>query len=822
MIRLTVLSYFALAWLLSGMSSEAAEPPLKILVPGFSVSELPVKLTSLNNIEYAADGRLFAGGYDGRFHLLRDTDGDGLEDKVDTFSSETTSNYPLGVAVSNGMPYFVLTDEVIRFVDTDQDGIPDKRETVATHFDDKTLKDLRMLHQRRVDSSMAIAIGSKQEIYITMGNAGYSNPYWHDDVLANGKKVKETEGEPQYRTDRRRGCLLRIHPDGTIEQLNSGLRYIMSMQFNKHGDLFATDQEGATWSPNGNPFDELLHLEEKKHYGFPPRHPRWLPDVVDEPSVWDYAPQHQSTCGFRFNGPSAERARFGPEFWAEDAIVTGESRGKLWRTSLFKTSAGYVAVNKLFGSVPLLVVDCAISPAGELVVCCHTGKPDWGNGPQGEGRIFKIRYNPKSLDAQPIAAFPISPTQSMIVFDRPLNAQQWKSRARHVTIEAGHYVAAADRFETMRPGYAIVQLQQKQRRSTLPVSDLQFDTSKTAMILTMPTRTESYNYAIALPSGIDLAHDLSGVVATWTSDGGAEWNGWLPQLNLGASKYFLRGSRFHDPLWDKLKSAGRLRLQGQLNLWQVLTPAVQPRAKLGYELQPEEVTVFFRSDAKLKIAADGAKVVQVNESTVEVTWTAPDSKKWLPFTGTLSTPASRFEVTYRTHRDQRERAIPSGRCLVPFAQCAPEIVDSLDIPQLAGGNYQAGHQLFKGKAACATCHQFRGEGVQVGADLGNVVHRDYESVLRDLLDPNATINPDTIGYTALLESGKAINGTRIAETDDELQLATPGGKIETIRKSDLESLKPMQTSLMPAGLDKTLSKEEIRDLMTYLLTEPKE
>jgi hypothetical protein len=44
-----------------------------MLVPGFTVRELPVKLTSLNNIEYAADGRLFAGGYDGRFHLLRDT-----------------------------------------------------------------------------------------------------------------------------------------------------------------------------------------------------------------------------------------------------------------------------------------------------------------------------------------------------------------------------------------------------------------------------------------------------------------------------------------------------------------------------------------------------------------------------------------------------------------------------------------------------------------------------------------------------------------------------------------------------------------------------
>src|SRR5262245_32349272 len=59
-----------------------------MLVPGFTVRELPVEITSLNNVEYAPDGRLFAGGYDGRFHMLRDTDGDGLEDKVETFWSE--------------------------------------------------------------------------------------------------------------------------------------------------------------------------------------------------------------------------------------------------------------------------------------------------------------------------------------------------------------------------------------------------------------------------------------------------------------------------------------------------------------------------------------------------------------------------------------------------------------------------------------------------------------------------------------------------------------------------------------------------------------
>src|SRR4051812_15005014 len=222
----------------------------QMLVPGFTVRELPIKLTSLNNIEYAPDGRLFAGGYDGRFHLLRDTDGDGLEDKVDTFSPETSANYSLGMAVKDGDLYVVLTDEIIRWRDTNGDGIPDQRETVVKGFDDPALQTASYLNHRRVDSSMAIAFGPDGALYTTMGNAGYNNAYWHDKA-----------GVAHYSPQQRRGCLLRFGPDGKPEQLATGLRYIMSLQFNQQGDLFGTDQEGATWVPNGNPFDELLHLQ---------------------------------------------------------------------------------------------------------------------------------------------------------------------------------------------------------------------------------------------------------------------------------------------------------------------------------------------------------------------------------------------------------------------------------------------------------------------------------------------------------------------------------------------------------------------------------
>ncbi|MGB8170761.1 MAG: c-type cytochrome [Chthoniobacteraceae bacterium] len=785
----------------------AAGPTM--LVPGFTVRELPVKLTSLNNIEYAPDGRLFAGGYDGRFHLLRDTDGDGLEDKVDTFSPEPSANYPLGMAVKDGEPYAVLTDEVVRWRDTNGDGVPDLRETVVKGFDNPELMKAPYLNHRRVDSSMALAIAPDGAIFVTMGNAGYNNAYWHDK-----------QGVAHYSPDQRRGCLLRFGSDGKAEQLSSGLRYIMALQFNKHGDLFGTDQEGATWVPNGNPLDELLHIEPSRHYGFPPRHPRWLPGVIDEPSVVDYGPQHESTCGFRFNGPLPGRGRFGPESWADDAFVTGESRGKLWRTKLAKTAAGYVARTELIARMGLMAVDCAISPQGDLVVCCHTGAPDWGNGPKGEGRIFKISLTDKAAP-EPVLTWAASETETVIAFDRALDAAGWQESATRVNIDAGRYVEAADRMETIRPGYAVVKMQLRQKHTAVEVKSVRFGPDGRSVVIETAPRDAAVNYALSVADKFDLAHDLSGVAVAWSGEKDARWSGWLPHADFAAAQEFTRGSAGHDALWKNVAAQGQLTLRGQLDLWQMLIPATQPLSKLDYEPEPETVTVVFKSDAALTLEVPGANVERISEHESRLTVAGPQANKWTAFILTVATPAQILDVSYFTARDPRPRALATRRFLMPFAK--PGAPDDLTrtIPEIAGGNWEAGHALFKGKAACATCHQLRGDGVRVGPELSNLIHSDYASLLRNITDPNASINPDAVGYTVTLKDGSAVIGTRLAETEAELQIAQPGGGVAKLKKADISKTEPMTVSLMPVGLDKALTPEELRDLMTYLLTEPK-
>ena len=800
---------------LSASLSPAADSPRRpvaqMLVPGFTIRELPVKLTSLNNIEYAPDGRLFAGGYDGRYHVLRDTDGDGLEDKVDTFSDKPGPNYPLGVAVKNGEPYFVLTSEVIRFRDRDGDGVPEIREVFATGFGDPELDRASYLLHRRVDSAMAVAFGPDGALYLTMGGAAYRNPYWTDDKT----------GVNHYATDRRRGCLLRITSDGKVEQLASGLRYIMSLQWNRHGDLFATEQEGATWVPNGNPLDELLHLQPGRHYGFPPRHPVHLPNVIDEPSVWDFAPQHQSTCGFRFNGPTPGRGRFGPEGWSDDALITGESRGKLWRTKLAKTAAGYVARTDLIANLGLLAVDCAISPSGDLVICCHTGAPDWGNGPTGEGRIFKISYTDRTAP-QPVLTWPASETETVIAFDRPLDAGAWSNAATVTTIDSGRHVSAADRLEAIRPGYAVVKAQQNEPRGAVAVKDARLSADRRNVTLTTAPRTSAVNYAVAIAEKIDVAHDLSGLAAEWRAAAGATWSGWLPHADFTAAREFTRGSASHDVLWQKFATSGTLTLRAQLDLWQMLQPATQPGSKLDYTPDAETVTVVFTADAALAVTAPGATLVRVNDRESRMTFTAVREEQWLPLTLVLATPARSLDVSYFTTRDPRPRALGTRRFLLPFAKPGAHDLAPREIPEIAGADWHAGRALFHGKAACATGHELRGEGTRVGPELGNLVHRDYASVLADISDPNASINPDAVGYIVTRKDGTSVVGTRLGESAYELQIAQVGGAVAKIKKSDIDRTEPMTNSLMPPGLEKNLNPSELRDLMAFLLTIPAE
>src|SRR6185295_896161 len=278
------LSFFAIGVVLSltGGRINAAEriekpfvtvenpPPIQMLVPGFTVRELPLDLNNINNLVYAPDGRLFALGYDGNIYQLKDTDGDGLED-IATYFFKNDKNEILpsiGMCWGPGGLYIASRGRAIRVRDKG-DGTGEV-ETIASGWVPPTKAAGSSL------DSIGIAVDSSGNIYFGLGADAWSEPY----------RVNKQTGGSDYNLYSERGTILKLSPDWKKREIIcTGMRFPVSLAFNAAGDLFSTDQEGATWLSNGNPFDELLHIQPGRHYGFPPRHPKYLPDVIDEPST---------------------------------------------------------------------------------------------------------------------------------------------------------------------------------------------------------------------------------------------------------------------------------------------------------------------------------------------------------------------------------------------------------------------------------------------------------------------------------------------------------------------------------------------------------
>jgi putative heme-binding domain-containing protein len=799
-------------------------PPVQMLVPGFTVRQLPADLPNINNVRYRPDGKLVAMGYDGYVYLLSDSDGDGLEDKVTKFwDNKGQIRAPIGIALtppgySRGNGLFVACKSKLSLlVDTDGDDVADKEIVVAQGWHELS---------HGVDS-LGVALDKEGNVFFGLGCADFTNAY-----------LVGPDGKSKYDLKSERGTIMRVSPDfSKREIIATGIRFPVGLAFNRNGDLFATDQEGATWLPNGNPLDELLHIQAGRHYGFPPRHPKYLPGVIDEPSTFDYGPQHQSTCGLAFNEPVNGGPTFGPADWASDAIIAGYSRGKLYRTQLVKTEEGYVARTQLLACLNMLAVDACVSPKGDLVVSVHSGLPDWGSGPSGHGKLYKISFT-RPKEPQPMQIWANGPGEVRVAFDQPLEPARLTDLAKRVHIERGAYARAGDRFESLRPGYAAVQQQMRSPRYEVPVLGASVSPDRRTLILTTMPQTAAEHYALTLPGwgrpeklatgelpqypAIDLDYDLCGAHAEWQGDNGQSWVGWLPHLDLDVCRAMTKGSAEHDNLWRKLELPGHLTIRTKLNLWHMLRPAVQPISRLDCEWPQEKVTVRFKSD-RLLAAKQSATALVVFKGSTNFEAMPFDENKPIAIEVIVSTGPGKnsLGVSYSTNEDPRSRPFELHRFLTPWSESkAGEQLVVREIPELKGGSWTRGRELFySDQAQCSKCHKVRGVGGEIGPDLSNLIHRDYDSVLRDIRFPSAAINPDYLTYTVELNNGKSLAGV-LRSRGKKMVIADQSAKEISFDASEVESMTPSPVSTMSEGLDRALGAEKLRDLLTFLLTEP--
>lgn len=835
------------ASLFSGIADSARQHPLvtleqppvvQVLVPGFNVTKLPVDITNINNLRYRHDGKLIALGYNGNIYVLDDSNGDGLEDRSRLYwENKGRLRGPIGMVVttpqySRGVGVLVASKGKVSFIrDTDGDDIADNEEIVASGWQEIT---------QNVDA-LGVALAPDESIYFSLGTTNYANGYLLDN-----------QGKSQFDLKSERGTVLKVSPDWSKrEVICTGVRFPVALDFNDRGDLFATDQEGATWLSNGNPFDELLHIETGKHYGFPPSHPKHLPGVIDEPSVFDFGPQHQSTCGMFFNRSVLAGPRFGPTHWHDSLFVCGESRGKLYRTELYKTANGYLARNRIIACLSMLTVDCTVTPRGTLLVACHSGPPDWGTGPEGKGAIFEISYVDPTAPI-PVAAWPSSKNEIVAAFDRSFKLDDIRARVQRSHLEMGPFNSAGDRFEVLAPPYAIVQMQRESIRNDLPNHGLGLEsdngtlrwrteglTADQTVSITMfgadEKKLNQSSPVTQLPD-IDFLCEPNGLLAQWKGEGGA-CEVAIPHVDLQASKYFTRASLHHKEFWEAIHQRGLLTLSGAIDISNLLQPRLQPGTQLDYQPSVEQGSLHFHisslnEQAKVWIN-DQSIALQAGRAQVDLD---PYAGKLLHFRIELATSAElspQIEIGFTTKASDAVRPLALRRFLLPYlpqSDAGSPKLGELNLSQVerfqepSRGAWLRGQSLFFGKAQCSKCHSIRNFlGSEIGPDLSNLVHRDEAGILRDIRQPNATLNPDHLMLIVRTSDGEVVQGVPLANTEkDFIVLGLSDGTRRRIAREDIEEQKASAESLMPKELIDSFTPSEVQDLLCFLRHVPLE
>jgi putative membrane-bound dehydrogenase-like protein len=185
---------------------------------------------------------------------------------------------------------------------------------------------------------------------------------------------------------------------------------------------------------------------------------------------------------------------------------------------------------------------------------------------------------------------------------------------------------------------------------------------------------------------------------------------------------------------------------------------------------------------------------------------ALESKQFPP--GQLG-PADQQKLLKHKSASIRNRA---ERLLAAADADRKKVVDSFQSVSTLTGDVKKGAELFNQN--CVICHR-PADQPQVAPDLGALADKPVDTFLIAILDPNRAVEARYVNYMATTKDGREPNGIIVAETGNSITLRSQNSE-ETILRSDLESLTSSGLSLMPEGCEKSLTQQNLADIIAFL------
>jgi putative heme-binding domain-containing protein len=168
--------------------------------------------------------------------------------------------------------------------------------------------------------------------------------------------------------------------------------------------------------------------------------------------------------------------------------------------------------------------------------------------------------------------------------------------------------------------------------------------------------------------------------------------------------------------------------------------------------------------------------------------------------------------------DEAIRAAAAKRLSLPAGAGGETLPPVAELVRRSG-NAERGKLLFNTTGTCAKCHKVVGEGKDVGPDLSEIGSKlSKEAMYVSILDPNAGVSFNYETYLVRTLDGTTLSGILVSQTDDAVELKTAEAVVHKLKREEIDALKKLPTSLMPADIQKQLQADDLVDIVEYLTT----
>lgn len=214
--------------------------------------------------------------------------------------------------------------------------------------------------------------------------------------------------------------------------------------------------------------------------------------------------------------------------------------------------------------------------------------------------------------------------------------------------------------------------------------------------------------------------------------------------------------------------------------------------QIGASVRPVALQLLLRRTNSLQKLLDAMQRGDIAHSMLSVDW----------------------RVRLLRHRDQQIAAqaakLFGGAVSANRQQVAAKYQPALTL----SADVKRGQQIFR--RVCAACHMVDGDGKSVGPDLSDTRNRSSLALLHDILDPNDKVEPRFNSYTLLTVDGQVFTGLVESENEQSVVLRMSEGKRNVIGRAQIEQIQSNDLSLMPEGIEKDVSLQEMADLLAFL------